>query len=276
MYHPDDRKQCCRLNVVRKKRRWRNASLHLDALKLEKSTMLKVKKLKMDGEKEKTKVELKQFPSHLIYIFLEGDDDKLVIISISLSSLEEEKLVKVLWENKGAIWWSIFDPIYPTITIITIIVIIIIITIIVIVVVVVIGDPYFFKVGLNNLLRRCVNHEEEKNMWHCYNSPYGGHYNGERTTAKLFQSSFFWPTLFKDSHNHAQCCDKCQRTGSIYERYEIPLQNILKVEAFDYWGINFVVFEGKGCHNNKLDNTLWTYHTTFKTPLGLLTFKMIN
>jgi len=48
-----------------------------------------------------------------------------------------------------------------------------------------------------------VTSKEVKNiLWHCHNSPYGGHFNGERTAAKVPQSGFFWPTLFKDAHMH--------------------------------------------------------------------------
>ncbi|BAT95924.1 hypothetical protein VIGAN_08276900, partial [Vigna angularis var. angularis] len=77
-------------------------------------------------------------------------------------------------------------------------------------------DPYLFKIRADNLLRRCVTKEEvEGILWHCHDSPYGGHFSGERTAAKVLQSEFYWPTLFKDAHNHARNCDKRQRTGSI-------------------------------------------------------------
>ena len=50
-------------------------------------------------------------------------------------------------------------------------------------------DPYLFKIGADNLLRRCVTKEEAKNiLWHCHNSPCGGHYGGDKTTTKVLQS----------------------------------------------------------------------------------------
>jgi len=34
-------------------------------------------------------------------------------------------------------------------------------------------DPYLFKIGANNLLRRCVTSKEARSiLWHCHNSPY--------------------------------------------------------------------------------------------------------
>ncbi|XP_017431946.1 uncharacterized protein LOC108339321 [Vigna angularis] len=56
--------------------------------------------------KEK-KLELNVLPSHLKYVFLEEGGKKPVIISNSLSLIEEEKLVEVLKANKGAIGWLI-------------------------------------------------------------------------------------------------------------------------------------------------------------------------
>ena len=97
-------------------------------------------------------------------------------------------------------------------------------------------DPYLFKIGADNLLRRCVTKEEAKNiLWHCHNSPCGGYYSGDNTATKVLQSGFFWPTLFKDAHEHA-----IQRMGGISRRNEMPLQNIMEVEIFDCWGIDFV------------------------------------
>ena len=102
-------------------------------------------------------------------------------------------------------------------------------------------DPYLFKLGSDNLLRRCVTGDEAQSiLWHCHNSPYGGHYNGVRTATKILQSGFYWPTIFKDAHIHAQSCDSCQRSGGIGKRDEMPLQNIQEVEVFDCWGIDFV------------------------------------
>ncbi|KAL4387524.1 hypothetical protein GQ457_09G015940 [Hibiscus cannabinus] len=60
--------------------------------------------------------------------------------------------------------------------------------------------------------------------------------HGRKTAAKVLQSGFYWPTLFKDAHNFYKACDRCQRTGNISRRIEMPLQCILEVELFDVWG----------------------------------------
>ena len=52
---------------------------------------------------------LKELPEHLKYAFLQSEKGKPVIISIGLSKLEEQKLLKILKKYKEAIAWSIED-----------------------------------------------------------------------------------------------------------------------------------------------------------------------
>ena len=54
-------------------------------------------------------MEEKQFPNHLRYAYLGEESTLPVIISSSLSSMEEEKLLKILKEHKEAIGWSLVD-----------------------------------------------------------------------------------------------------------------------------------------------------------------------
>jgi len=51
--------------------------------------------------------ELKELISHLKYVFLSKDASKPVIISSTLTPLEEEKLMRVLRGNEGALRWKI-------------------------------------------------------------------------------------------------------------------------------------------------------------------------
>jgi hypothetical protein len=62
----------------------------------------------LNNEKEKN-LELKELPSHLKYVFLSEDFSKPAIISNALTPLEEEKLMRVLRSNQGALGWSISD-----------------------------------------------------------------------------------------------------------------------------------------------------------------------
>jgi len=85
------------------------ATQHLDKLKEVNSTKDEVEKLEKGKLDDQGKVELKLLPDHLKYVFLEDDSKKPVIINNSLSKSEEQKLVKVLTANQGAIGWQISD-----------------------------------------------------------------------------------------------------------------------------------------------------------------------
>ena len=91
------------------------------------------------------------------------------------------------------------------------------------------------------MIRRCVLDEEIPHILHCCHvAAYRGHFGGYRTVAKVLQSGYYWPTIFKDAYEFAKCCDRCQRIGNISQRHEMPLTNILEVEIFDVWGIGFM------------------------------------
>ncbi|KAL4272587.1 hypothetical protein GQ457_13G012660 [Hibiscus cannabinus] len=91
------------------------------------------------------------------------------------------------------------------------------------------------------IIRRCIPEEEQQMILEqCHSAPYGGHFGGNKTAAKVLQSGFYWPTLHRDAQLFCQQCDRCQRTGNISKRNEMPLQNILEVELFDVWGIDFM------------------------------------
>ncbi|XP_062114277.1 uncharacterized protein LOC133825335 [Humulus lupulus] len=43
-----------------------------------------------------------------------------------------------------------------------------------------------------------------------------------------------------DAYSYVSCCDRCQRVGNISRRNEMPLTNILEVELFDVWEMDFM------------------------------------
>ncbi|KAL4303760.1 hypothetical protein GQ457_10G008370 [Hibiscus cannabinus] len=102
-------------------------------------------------------------------------------------------------------------------------------------------EPYLFKQCADQIIRRCIPEEEQQLILEqCHSAPYGGHFGENRTAAKVLQSGLYWPTLHRDAQLFCQQCDRCQRTGNISRRNEMPLQNILEVELFNVWGIDFM------------------------------------
>ena len=102
-------------------------------------------------------------------------------------------------------------------------------------------DPYLYRVCADGLLRRCVPTAEGMRIIEkCHAAPYGGHYGVYRTQAKIWQSGFFWPTMYEDTKDFIRKCRSCQAHGGITARDAMPLQNNLQVELFDVWGIDFM------------------------------------
>ncbi|GJU33722.1 reverse transcriptase domain-containing protein [Tanacetum coccineum] len=76
---------------------------------------------------------------------------------------------------------------------------------------------------------RCVHGQEAVDiLTACHNGPTGGHHGTNYTTKKVFDSSFYWPTIYCDAHDLVTRCDACQRQGKISQRDEIP-QNAIQV-----------------------------------------------
>nr|GEV38502.1 DNA-directed DNA polymerase [Tanacetum cinerariifolium] len=73
-----------------------------------------------------------------------------------------------------------------------------------------------------------------------YYGPIGGHHGPNYTAKKVFDSGFYWPTIYRDTQDLVKTCDVCQRQGKISKRDEM-LQNSIQVcEIFDVWGIDFM------------------------------------
>ncbi|GKB12955.1 reverse transcriptase domain-containing protein [Tanacetum coccineum] len=74
----------------------------------------------------------------------------------------------------------------------------------------------------------------------CHSGPTGGHYGANYTAKKVFDSGFYWPTIYRDAHDLVTRCDTCQRQGKISQRDEMPQNSIQVCEIFDVWGIDFM------------------------------------
>jgi hypothetical protein len=80
-------------------------------------------------------------------------------------------------------------------------------------------DPYLYRVCVDGLLRRCIRaFETWKILECCHSSPYGGHYGAFHTNAKVWQSRFYWPTMYDDAKSFVRRYSKCQKHGNINAR----------------------------------------------------------
>ncbi|GKC71136.1 reverse transcriptase domain-containing protein, partial [Tanacetum coccineum] len=69
-------------------------------------------------------------------------------------------------------------------------------------------DPFLFKIYVDQVIRRCVSGQEAFDIHKaCHSGPIGGHYDANYTAKKIFDSGFYWPTIYKDAHDFVTRCD---------------------------------------------------------------------
>ncbi|GJW52731.1 putative nucleotidyltransferase, ribonuclease H [Tanacetum coccineum] len=102
-------------------------------------------------------------------------------------------------------------------------------------------EPYTFKLCSDDVMRRCVaGNEIFEILAHCHSGPTGGHHSASIIGRKVYESGFYWPSIFKDAKDYVMKCDACQRSRNISSRSEMPQNNIQVCDIFDIWGLDFM------------------------------------
>nr|GEZ36681.1 reverse transcriptase domain-containing protein [Tanacetum cinerariifolium] len=95
----------------------------------------------------------------------------------------------------------------------------------------------------DQIVRWCVAGQEAIDILKaCHSGPIGGHYEANYTAKKVFDSGFYWPTIYKDAFELVKHCDSCQCQGKISQRDEMPQNSIQVCEIFDVWGVTVNYF----------------------------------
>nr|GEW06590.1 hypothetical protein [Tanacetum cinerariifolium] len=102
-------------------------------------------------------------------------------------------------------------------------------------------DHFLFKICADQVIRRCVHGQEAIDIPKaCHYRPTGGHHGLNYTAKKVFDSGFYWPTIYRDAQDLVKISNVCQRQGKISQRDEMPQNSIQVCENFDVWGIDFM------------------------------------
>nr|GEU64319.1 reverse transcriptase domain-containing protein [Tanacetum cinerariifolium] len=159
-------------------------------------------------------------------------------------------------------------------------------------------DPFLFKIYVDQVIRRCVHGQEAIDILKaCHYRPIGGHHGPNYTAEKVFNSRFYWPTIYHDAHDLVKSCDACQRQGKISQRDEMP-KNSIQV----YLEPPRVIISDRETHfcndqfakvmlkygvthrlatayhpqtSGQLDDALWPFRTAYKTPIGYTPYKLV-
>jgi hypothetical protein len=98
-----------------------------------------------------------------------------------------------------------------------------------------------YKLGLDNILRRCVlNHERHDILWEFHNEVAGGHVGDKAIAHKVLQDELWWAMLIKDAKEYDRSCDIFERVGKPSHRDELPLYRVRAIQAFEKWVFDFI------------------------------------
>ncbi|GKB60388.1 reverse transcriptase domain-containing protein [Tanacetum coccineum] len=134
---------------------------------------------------------------------------------------------------------------------------------------------FIFRICAYQVIRRCVYGQEAVDiLTACHNGPTGGHHGANYTAKKVFDSGFYWPTIYRDAHDmvmlkygvtHRISTAYHPQTGGQVEVLNRGLKRILER----------TVGENRASGSVKLDDALWAFHTAFKTPIGCTPYKLV-
>nr|GFB18026.1 reverse transcriptase domain-containing protein [Tanacetum cinerariifolium] len=79
----------------------------------------------------------------------------------------------------------------------------------------------------------------------CHSGPTGGHYGANYTAKKVFNSGFYWTSIYKDAFDLVKRCDSCQRQ------------------------------ENRASWSDKLEDALLAFRTAFKTSIGCTPYRLV-
>ncbi|GJV05664.1 reverse transcriptase domain-containing protein [Tanacetum coccineum] len=137
-------------------------------------------------------------------------------------------------------------------------------------------EPYAFKLCTDNIMRRCVAGSETlKILAHCHSGPTGGHHSANVTAKKVYESRFYWPSVFKDANEgNKYILVVVDYVSKWVEAQALPTNDARVVvkflrQLFARFGIPKALISNKGTHfcNYQLEKALQRYGVTHKLSM---------
>jgi hypothetical protein len=101
------------------------------------------------------------------------------------------------------------------------------------------GDLFYTEYDL--IIRRCVRQDEILEILKDFHDePCGSHFADKRTTYKILNLGYYWPSIFKDSKKYVRSCDSCQMMGKPLPTNEMPLKPQVHIKPFEKWALDFI------------------------------------
>nr|GEY13969.1 reverse transcriptase domain-containing protein [Tanacetum cinerariifolium] len=106
-------------------------------------------------------------------------------------------------------------------------------------------DPFLFKICADQVIWRCMYGKEAPDILvACHNGTTRGHHGANLTAKKIFDSGFFWPTIYKDAHEFVKNSYKtpigCTPYKLVYGKaFHLPIE----LEHKAYWSLKQANFD---------------------------------
>ncbi|GKE19707.1 reverse transcriptase domain-containing protein, partial [Tanacetum coccineum] len=126
-------------------------------------------------------------------------------------------------------------------------------------------DPYLFKSCPDGIIRRCVFGKElQEILEHCHMRPTRGHYRADITARKVFESRFYWRTIFRDVTRVPKALISDHRTHFCNSLLEKTLKKYGRT-----------VNGNRKEWADKFDDALWPFKTAYKSPIRSTSFRIV-
>eukprot|EP00253_Pinus_taeda_P035194 PITA_35194 len=98
-----------------------------------------------------------------------------------------------------------------------------------------------FRWNYDSILLRCLEkHEAQKVLQELHDGPAGGHFGADTTSHKIIHVGYYYPTLFKDTHEYVRKCQICQTTSGRQRKPAFPLQPVNIEQPFEQWVLDII------------------------------------
>nr|GEZ01476.1 reverse transcriptase domain-containing protein [Tanacetum cinerariifolium] len=128
-------------------------------------------------------------------------------------------------------------------------------------------DPYLFRTCADQIIRRYVARKEAIDILNaCHGGPTGGHYGANYTTKKVFDSGFYWPTIYKDAIELVKRCDSCQRQAKALPMNDARVVVKFLKSLFSQFRTPKAIISDRGTHfcNDQFSRVMAKYGVTHR------------